>query len=108
MEYTGVRHIAVIGTGIIGASWAAFFLSRGLSVAASDPAPQTGDRIRGFIAVSWPTLMRLGASQPLSDKVPEDRLLFHAEPEAALAKADFVRENAPEREEAKRALLGLP
>lgn len=31
--------------------------------------------------------------------------MFHAEPEAALAKADFVRENAPEREEAKRALL---
>ena len=40
-----------------------------------------------------------------SDKAPEDRLSFHAEPEAALAKADFVRENTPEREEAKRALL---
>jgi len=105
MEHADIRHVAVIGTGTIGASWAAFFLSRGLSVAASDPAPQAEAALRCFVAAAWPALVRLGAPQPLPDTVPEDRLAFHAEPEAALAGADFVQENAPEREDLKRALL---
>jgi carnitine 3-dehydrogenase len=105
MEHADIRHVAVIGTGTIGASWAAYFMSRGLSVAASDPAPQAEATLRRFVAASWPALVRLGAPQPLPDKVPEDRLSFHAEPEEALAGVDFVQENAPERVEVKRALL---
>ena len=61
--------------------------------------------MRRFVAASWPALVRLGAPQPLPDKVPEDRLSFHAEPEEALTGVDFVQENAPERVEVKRALL---
>ncbi len=34
-----MQQVAVIGAGTIGASWAAYFLSRGLDVTASDPAP---------------------------------------------------------------------
>ena len=34
-----ISRVAAIGTGTIGASWAAVFLARGLTVAASDPAP---------------------------------------------------------------------
>jgi len=36
---------------------------------------------------------------------PFDRLSFHAQPEAAAAGADFVQENGPERESAKRELF---
>ncbi len=36
---TGIKTIAVIGTGTIGAGWAAYFLSRGLAVRAFDPQP---------------------------------------------------------------------
>jgi carnitine 3-dehydrogenase len=32
------QHIAVIGAGTIGASWAALFLARGHDVVASDPS----------------------------------------------------------------------
>ena len=32
-----IRRVAVIGTGVVGASWAAYFLAYGLDVAASDP-----------------------------------------------------------------------
>ncbi len=105
MQQAGVRRVAVIGTGTIGASWAAYFLARGLSVAASDPAPGAEAALRHFVAAAWPALVRLGTAEPLPDKVPEDRLSFHSEPEAALAGADFVQENAPEREGLKRALL---
>ncbi|MBV9858840.1 MAG: 3-hydroxyacyl-CoA dehydrogenase [Alphaproteobacteria bacterium] len=102
MPATAVTRVAVIGSGTIGASWAAFFLSRGLSVAASDPAPQAEAFLRRFVAAAWPTLARLG---PLPDAPPQDRLSFHREPEAALAGAEFVQENAPEREPVKQELL---
>ena len=48
MDNADIRQVAVIGAGTIGASWAAFFLSRGLSVAASDPAPQAEATLRRF------------------------------------------------------------
>ena len=105
MEHAGIGHVAVIGTGTIGASWAAYFLSRGLSVAASDPAPGAEAALRQFVAGAWPALVRLAAPQSLPDEMPGDRMSFHAEPEAALVGADFVQESAPEREELKRALL---
>ena len=93
-----IGHVAVIGAGTIGASWAAFFLARGLTVAASDPAPQAEAGLRRFIEGAWPTLRRLGAADP---QPPWHRLAFHAEPEAACEGADFVQENAPEREAVK-------
>src|SRR6266436_3598888 len=54
MQQREVRHVAVIGTGTIGASWAAFFLSRGLRVSASDPAPQAEPQLRQFVDAVWP------------------------------------------------------
>ena len=34
-----IRRVAIVGTGVIGASWAALFLAKGLEVAATDIAP---------------------------------------------------------------------
>jgi 3-hydroxyacyl-CoA dehydrogenase len=102
MQQREVRHVAVIGTGTIGASWAAFFLSRGLRVTASDPAPQAEALLRRFIDTAWPVLTQLRAK---TDAPPQDALAFCAEPETAVAEADFVQENAPERETVKQALL---
>jgi carnitine 3-dehydrogenase len=96
-----IRHVAVIGTGTIGASWAAFFLSRGLAVAASDPAPAAEDFVRRFVAAARPALVSLGGVET----IPEHRLSFHAQPEEAVAEAEFVQENAPERARLKRQLL---
>ncbi|HJU17623.1 MAG TPA: 3-hydroxyacyl-CoA dehydrogenase NAD-binding domain-containing protein [Stellaceae bacterium] len=101
MAGSGIGRVAVIGTGTIGASWAAFFLARGLFVAASDPAPQAESAMRRFIAACWPELRRLGAAAT----PPFDRLSFYDEPEAAAAGADFVQENAPEREAVKCEVL---
>ena len=102
MAGDNIRHVAVIGTGTIGASWTAVFLAHGLTVAASDPAPGAEAFLRGFVAAAWPSLARLS---PLPAEPPWTALSCHAEPEAALAGAEFVQESAPEREELKRALL---
>ena len=53
MAGNNFRHVAVIGTGTIGASWTALFLARGLTVAASDPAPGAETFLRGFVAAAW-------------------------------------------------------
>ncbi len=34
-----IRRVAIIGTGVIGASWTALFLAKGLEVVATDVAP---------------------------------------------------------------------
>jgi carnitine 3-dehydrogenase len=40
-----IRRFGVVGTGVIGAGWAARALARGLDVIASDPAPGAEERL---------------------------------------------------------------
>lgn len=96
-----VKHVAVIGAGTIGASWAAYFLSRGMSVTASDPAPNAEAFIRDYVRTAWPTLERMGLGVGASP----DRIRFERDPVAAVAGAEFVQESAPEREEMKVELF---
>jgi carnitine 3-dehydrogenase len=96
-----VKRVAVIGTGTIGASWAAFFLARGLSVAASDPAPDAEAFTRRYVETAWPTLIRLG----LAPGASMDRFQFERDPVEAAKGADFVQESAPERQDVKVELF---
>jgi carnitine 3-dehydrogenase len=100
---TGVRRVAVVSTGVIGASWAAHFLAHGLDVVATDPAPGAEERLRADVAAHWPTLQRLG----LVEGASPDRLTFTADAADAVADADFVQENGPEREDVKHALFAV-
>lgn len=97
----GIDHVAVLGCGTIGASWAANFLAQGLSVAASDPAPAAHDFLRRFIDNAWPTLDALG----LAAGADPSRLTFSANPLQAVDGAQFVQENGPERIDVKVALF---
>lgn len=98
---TAIKRVAVIGAGTIGASWAAWFLSRGLEVVASDPSPGAPELIRRMVAGAWPGLQQLGAV-PGADP---DAWRFEADPAKAAEGADFVQESAPERLEIKQPLL---
>lgn len=88
-----VKRVAVVATGTIGASWAAYFLARGLDVDATDPSPGAEQRLRDAVASHWVTL----AQQGLASGASQERLHFHVRLEDALAQADFVQENGPER-----------
>src|ERR1700732_2853047 len=55
-----IRRVAIIGTGVIGASWAALFLANGLDVVATDVAPGAEAALKRFVAAAWPALQRLG------------------------------------------------
>ncbi|HEY7314524.1 MAG TPA: 3-hydroxyacyl-CoA dehydrogenase NAD-binding domain-containing protein [Gemmataceae bacterium] len=93
--------IAVVGTGVIGASWAAYYLSRGFDVVATDPAPNAEANLRKYVDNAWPALA--GAGLPAG--ASRERLKFTASMSRALAEADLVQENAPERPDFKVKLF---
>lgn len=73
---------AVVGTGVIGESWVRLFLAHGHEVVATDPAPGARDRL-------------------------PDAVRFVDDPADAVADADFVQENGPERLDVKHGLLAV-
>lgn len=81
--------IGVVGTGVIGTSWTAHFLTHGYDVVATDPADGAEERLRAGVA-------GIGA--------PPERLSFTADVAETAAAADFVQENGPERADVKAVL----
>src|SRR5215510_6210612 len=96
-----VRRIAIVGTGVIGASWAAQYLARGFDVVATDPAPNADANLRKYVDEAWPALTTVG----LSPGASRDRLSFTTDMKEALSQADFVQENGPERVDFKIKLF---
>ena len=96
-----VHRIAIVGTGVIGASWAAYYLSHGFDVVATDPGPQAEANLRKYVDDAWPLLTQVGLSAGAS----RNRLTFSPDMNRALAEADWVQENAPERPDFKIKLF---
>jgi carnitine 3-dehydrogenase len=96
-----VRTVVCVGTGVIGAGWAAHFLRTGYDVVAWDPGPHAEERLAQLVDTAWPALERLG----LAPAAGRERLRFAPSLAAAVADADFVQESSPEVLPAKRELL---
>jgi 3-hydroxyacyl-CoA dehydrogenase len=90
---TQIQKVAIVGTGLIGASWAAQYLARGFDVIATDPAPNAETNLRKSVDEAWELLTTIG----LASGASRDRLTFTADMKEAVSKADFVQENVPER-----------
>src|ERR1051326_2662664 len=95
-----IRRIAIVGTGVIGASWAAYYLARGFDVVATDPAPNAEANLRKYVDEAWSERTTIGLSQGAS----RDRLSFTTTMQEELSQADLVQENAPERPDFKMKL----
>lgn len=63
-----IKTVGVVGTGVIGASWTALFLSHGLRVLVSDPGPGAEEKLIAYIDAVWPDLERLGLAPTASPK----------------------------------------
>jgi carnitine 3-dehydrogenase len=70
-------------------------------VVATDPGPQAEANLRKYVDDAWPLLMEVG----LSPGASRDRLTFNLDMSRALAEADWVQENAPERPDFKIKLF---
>jgi 3-hydroxyacyl-CoA dehydrogenase len=94
-----IGHVAVVGAGLIGSGWVAAYTASGRSVAVYDPAPDAADKVRAHVERCLKDLSQLG------HEAAPGALSFHTELAEAVAGADFVQENAPERPDMKAALF---
>ena len=90
-----IRRIAIVGTGVIGASWAALFMAHGLEVIATDPAPNAEENLREYIDTAWPALEQLG----LSSGASKERLSF-----TTRVRTDALEESIWSRRTGRRGL----
>jgi carnitine 3-dehydrogenase len=96
-----IHRIAIVGTGVIGASWAAEYLAHGFDVVGTDPAPNAETNLRNYVDEAWEQLEEIG----LSPGASRDRLSFTKDMKQALSEADLVQENGPERPDFKMKLF---
>lgn len=94
------EHAAIIGAGVIGASWTALFLAHGMEVRVNDPDPDAERKVRSLIDEAAPALSALG----LPTTGIHDRLTFADDLADAVTGADIVQENGPEKVKFKRSL----
>ena len=64
-----VKRIAIVGTGVIGASWAAQYLARGFHVVGTDPAPNAEANLRKYVDEAWDALTKIGLSPGASGRI---------------------------------------
>src|SRR5262245_52434873 len=95
------QNTAVLGAGVIGASWAALFLASGRNVAVFDTAASAEKSTRDYVEMAWPALREIG----LIKTGAPGKLSFHRSASDAVRDADFIQENVPERIEIKKALF---
>jgi ketoreductase RED1 len=94
------RNVCVIGAGVIGVSWTALFLAHGLNVVVNDPQPDIETMVKAALSKIAPTLHALGLPHQSLDR----NLRFETDLDRAVAAADLVQENGPERPEWKQQL----
>jgi carnitine 3-dehydrogenase len=92
--------IGIAGTGLIGAGWAARALHRGIDVIAYDVSPTAEAKLKAQIKTAWPSLNALRGKSKKKGK-----LSFTTDLAKMAAKAEFIHEAAPEREELKIKLF---
>jgi carnitine 3-dehydrogenase len=93
--------VSIIGTGVIGAGWAARFIASGHHVQAFDPSPRSLKKLKTDVKKALISLSKIGLHKSASIK----NLSCHNNLQDALKDTSFVQENAPEKENLKTSLL---
>lgn len=93
--------VAIIGTGVIGAGWAARYLANGYHVKAWDPGANAAEKLEKSVRNAWPSLEKVG----LREGASLDNLTFCDSLADACENASIIQESAPEVVELKAGLL---
>ena len=96
-----VRTVGIVGCGLIGMSWAAYYLAKGFAVRATDPVAGAEEKLRAYIDSAWTLLEEMGL-EPGADK---NNMTFSTNLKESLRGVDFVQENGPERLDLKLKLF---
>lgn len=92
-----VTRVAIIGGGLIGASWAALFTAGGIDVTVWDPDATARAAFKPRVAAARKQLSQLGLRG-------RGKIKLFSRLKPAVAEADMVQENAPEKIDLKRRL----
>ena len=99
-----MTQVAVVGAGLIGRAWSIVFARAGFDVALWDPVPQQVELALTFITERLPELEEAGLLRE-----PPALVARRVRPTGtladAVAAAEHVQENGPERVDAKQALF---
>ena len=105
-EIDKIKRITCVGVGTIGAGWAAYYLSRGFEVFATDPGNGAEDSLHQVLADAWPVVCKINHCNDTYEEALESRLSFTQDLSEAVYNADFIQESAPDREDLKIELFG--
>ena len=97
-----IKTIGLLGTGVIGAGWAARALHTGINVVASDINPKMEDWINEAVENALPSLQSLTEGITLP---PKGKLTFTTDHISMSQQVDFIQENIPEVLDIKRKSL---
>jgi len=97
------RHVAIVGTGLIGRAWAAIFARAGWKVRLSDPHIPTLKAAPRLIRDELHALARHGLADDPDGAVA--RISVAGSLREAVMDVEFVQENGPERVEDKQAIF---
>ncbi|RHZ62483.1 uncharacterized protein CDV56_109035 [Aspergillus thermomutatus] len=112
MSLSAIKTVGVIGTGVIGSSWIALFLSKGLRVIVTDPNPEAPEKLSKFLADVWPSLERNGPERlefkrklfaRLDQRTPADTVICSSS--SGIPSSQFISECQRHPE---RILIGHP
>ena len=95
-----VTNVAVLGAGVIGASWTALFACAGLRVNVYDPVAAAEHSVRAYVAEAAPMLQQLGMN------TNQGEINFYTSASEAVQGCQFVQECAPEQLDIKHQLYG--
>jgi L-gulonate 3-dehydrogenase len=97
------RHVAIVGTGLIGRAWAAIFARAGWQVRLSDPHIPTLKAAPRLIREELHALARHGLADDPDGAVA--RISVAGSLREAVMDVEFVQENGPEKVEDKQAIF---
>ena len=97
-----IKTMGLLGTGVIGAGWAARALHTGINVVASDIDPKMEDWINEAVENALPSLQSLTEGITLP---PKGKLTFTTDHISMSQQVDFIQENIPEVLDIKRKSL---
>jgi 3-hydroxyacyl-CoA dehydrogenase len=97
------KTIAVIGAGLIGRAWAMVFARAGRDVRLADSDPEQLGHARAFIAASLDEQQQYGLVTDARAALA--RIEYAADLQSAVADADWVQENLPEKVDVKREVF---
>jgi carnitine 3-dehydrogenase len=96
-----IESIAIVGAGVIGASWASYFAAHGYDVVVTDPAPGAQGILEATMPAQFEQLTQLGTVPGASLR----SVRFEASLERAVENVQFIQENGPERIEIKHTIF---